>query len=154
MHDDIHALGQRFKEVRLTLDLTLKQMAAELDKSYNYISDIERGKAKNPGPDIFIKLLRKYNVNLNYLFNGTGTMFLDTRDQTETGLPDEFDFEDDIHSVSQVIWLMENSMYFKNAVFGLASRLILSEEEAVKESIRRTKQKKIKEKQFNEEEIK
>lgn len=151
MHNDIHALGQRFKEVRLTLDLTLKQLAAELDKSYNYISDIERGKAKNPGPDIFIKLLRKYNVNLNYLFTGTGTMFMDTRYQTEARPLDEFDFDDDIHSVSQVTWLMENSMYFKNAVFGLASKLILSDEEAIKESIRRTKQKKIKEEKSKEE---
>ena len=144
MHDDIQALGQRLKEVRRTLDLTLKEMAAALDKSYNYISDIERGKAKNPGPDIFLKLLRKFNVNINYLLNGTDDMFLENRDDKKAGPTEAFDFNDEIHSIAQVTWLMENSLYFKNTIFGEASRLILTDEDAIKESIRRTKQKKEK----------
>lgn len=151
--DTIAALGQRVREIRTMLQLSQKKMAELLGISHNYISDIETGKA-NPGPEFFFKLFRVFNVDLNYVFMGTGDMFYreEAKAREIQCLPlKAFDFTEDLESIEQVAWLMVNSTYFKNMILGTASRMILTDEILVRESIRRT-QKKIKGEETNENE--
>ena len=141
--DSIAALGQRVKEIRTTLKMSQKKMSEILGISHNYISDIERGNA-NPGPEFFFKLFRKLNIDLNYVFIGTGEMFNKEEEKTQKIQClqlEEFDFTEDLENIEQVAWLMVNSTYFRNMILGTASRMILTDEKLIKESIRRTTEK-------------
>lgn len=68
-------IHDRFKEIRLTLKLSQKKMAEDIDISYIMLQNYEYG--KNPISDsTLLKLRNKYNVNPDWLMNGTGNMFL------------------------------------------------------------------------------
>ncbi len=65
----------RFKTIRHTLNLSQKKMAEDIDISYIMVQNYEYG--KNPiSESTLLKLRNKYNVNPDWLMNGTGSMFL------------------------------------------------------------------------------
>ena len=69
------SVKNRFKELRYTLNLSQKKMAEDIDISYIMVQNYEYG--KNPVSDsTLLKLRNKYNVNPDWLINGTGSMFL------------------------------------------------------------------------------
>lgn len=142
--DSIAALGQRVKDIRTALKMSQKKLSEVLGISHNYISDIERGNA-NPGPEFFFKLFRELNIDLNYVFMGIGDMFYEGEEKSgevQSLSLEEFDFTEDIDRIEQVAWLMVNSKHFKNVILGMASQIVLADEKLIKESIRRTRQKK------------
>lgn len=69
-------VNNRFKEIRKILNKSQKEISQELDVSQSVISDIERG-ILNLSYDITTKLIKLYNINLNWLFIGEGSMFKD-----------------------------------------------------------------------------
>jgi transcriptional regulator with XRE-family HTH domain len=68
-------IGKGITNIRRKLGLKQKGLAAALDISNGYLSEIEAGK-KNPGIEILDKLFVNYNVNVTYLFTGKGDMFI------------------------------------------------------------------------------
>lgn len=60
------ALGYKLKKYRLKAELTQAQLADEIGKGKNYISDIERG-VKKPSLDVFISLAKTLNASADYL---------------------------------------------------------------------------------------
>lgn len=70
-------MQERIKELRKTLGLSQEDFAKKLGlKSRGKIANIEFGKIE--AEEDFVKLICKtYNVNYQWLTNGTGTMFRD-----------------------------------------------------------------------------
>ena len=75
-------LGERLKQARKALNLSQEKMAKELGTSAGYISEIESGKKKSPGSEFLASLLGRFNLNINWLLNGEGEMFVLSPDYT------------------------------------------------------------------------
>ncbi len=134
--DEFLALGKRLRTIRRSLNLRQIEMSENLGISISYLSDIELAKRK-PSPDFFLKLSKKYNVSLDYLFRGIGEMFLLA---TEKNGQKPFDFNENLDTIDKLTWLMENSPFFKNTVMGFASKLALNEEDTVKASLKKQRE--------------
>lgn len=72
--------GERVREVRNTLKLTLEKFGEKLGVTKVAISNIEKGN-RNLTEQMAVSICREYNVNYDYLMNGEGEMF-DTLPQT------------------------------------------------------------------------
>ncbi len=70
-------INERVRQVRKTLNLTLEKFGAKLGVGKNAISRIETSKS-NLTDQMFLSIIREYNVNPDWLRNGTGPMFLDS----------------------------------------------------------------------------
>lgn len=68
--------GERVREIRKELNLTLEKFGEKLGVGKTAISKIEKG--ENSLTDQMLKAIcREYNVNYDYLVNGEGEMFDD-----------------------------------------------------------------------------
>ena len=63
---EITNIGNRVRERRKELNLTLEQLAEKIDLSTNFIENIERGDSV-PSIETFVKLANALSVNADYL---------------------------------------------------------------------------------------
>ena len=71
--------GERIKEVRKSLGLTLEKFGEKIGLKKNSVSQLENG--KNSVTDANIKAIcREFNVNYMWLTTGEGEMFVETDD--------------------------------------------------------------------------
>ncbi|MBR1616914.1 helix-turn-helix domain-containing protein [bacterium] len=68
-------VGLRFKQVRQLLKKSQQSLADDLNITKQAISNIENGKC-SPSISLLGKLLVDYNINLNYLIGGKGSILL------------------------------------------------------------------------------
>lgn len=68
--------GERVKEVRKTLDLTLEKFGEQLGVTKVAISNIEKGN-RNLTDQMSKAICREFNVSEEWLRDGTGDMFVD-----------------------------------------------------------------------------
>ena len=68
--------GERVKEVRKTLDLTLEEFGERLGVTKVAISNIEKGN-RNLTDQMSKAICREFNVSEEWLRDGTGNMFVD-----------------------------------------------------------------------------
>lgn len=68
-------LNENLKEIRKKLGLSQVEIAKELGMHAVQYGTYERGDRK-PSAEVFEKLVKKYNVNINYLLTGEGAMFI------------------------------------------------------------------------------
>lgn len=66
--------GERIKEIRKTLDLTLDKFGEKLGVTKQTVSRIENG-VNNVTDQMARSVCREYNVNYDYLMYGEGGMF-------------------------------------------------------------------------------
>ena len=66
--------GERLKEIRKTLDLTLDKFGEKLGVTKQTVSRIENG-VNNVTDQMARSVCREYNVNYDYLMYGEGEMF-------------------------------------------------------------------------------
>lgn len=66
--------GERIKEVRKSLNLTLEKFGEKLGVGKTAISNIEKGN-RNLTEQMALAICREYNVNYDYLIYGDGEMF-------------------------------------------------------------------------------
>lgn len=135
---NVFSIGHRLKEIRSQMRIQQKEMAAALDIAASYLCEIESGNSK-PGPDFFEKVASEYNVNLNYLFLGKGDMFGAGNRIKEKS----FEIENGIESVEELLWLMDNSKYFKSTILALANKTVLENEEIIKKGFQMKKSKSV-----------
>jgi transcriptional regulator with XRE-family HTH domain len=107
---ELAGVGKRLIMVREHLGLKQKQMAADLDLSSSYISDIEKGKS-NPAFNFLMRLYRKYRVSLDWLLFEEGDMFCGIGLKEKGRLP-EFDFGDQTERVIEMLDIMDKSPFF------------------------------------------
>lgn len=71
--------GERIREVRKTLGLTLEKFGEKIGMKKNSVSQLENG--KNSVTEQVVKAIcREYNVDYMWLTTGNGEMFIDTDD--------------------------------------------------------------------------
>lgn len=75
-------MNERIRELRKTLGLTLEKFGANLGVGKTAISKIESGD-RGLTDQMFLAIVREYNVNPDWLRNGTGAMFLDVPDRND-----------------------------------------------------------------------
>jgi transcriptional regulator with XRE-family HTH domain len=139
MNDNLFiAVGKRIKQVREALGLTQRDFVKPLNRKGPFLSQIENGTKKNPGVWIFLQISLVYNVSLDYLFHGTGDMFLNQKTNIDT---DKRDYIEDIDSVEDLLWLFEHSKFFKDSIMGYAGKFKYENEVLIKKSIERYRQK-------------
>jgi len=126
-------IGKRLKDARKSLNIQQKDMAATLGMPASYLSELEAGKG-NPGPDFFLKLASEYNLSLDYLFLGVGDMFLQAEGKVKR---QEFDIGAGIDSIEKMAWIMDMSPYFNTAVMAAANKLLYSDDDVIKKSMRK-----------------
>lgn len=68
-------LIDRFKMIRNTLGLTQKEFGKALNKTYIMIQNYEKGR-RNITDGILLNLKEKFNVNIDWMRTGEGSMFL------------------------------------------------------------------------------
>lgn len=64
----------RLQKIRKKLKLSQEEIADETNITYRAYTSYERGDRK-PSFEFLVKLVEKYNVNLNWLIVGKGEMF-------------------------------------------------------------------------------
>ena len=67
-------IGDRIKKVRKSLDLTQEAFAARIGSVQNTITGYESGR-RNPSAPVLSLICKEFNVNEEWLRNGTGEMF-------------------------------------------------------------------------------
>ena len=75
----LHEIGfnmeeNRLQKIRKKLKLSQEEIADETNITYRAYTSYERGDRK-PSFEFLVKLVEKYNVNLNWLIAGKGEMF-------------------------------------------------------------------------------
>lgn len=71
--------GERIREVRKALGLTLEKFGEKIGMKKNSVSQLENG--KNSVTEQVVKAIcREYNVDYMWLITGDGEMFIDTDD--------------------------------------------------------------------------
>jgi len=136
------AVGKRIKQVREALGLTQVDFVKPLNRKAPFLSQIENGTKKNPGVGIFLQISLVYNVSMDYLFHGTGDMFLNPKIKIDK---DKRDYIEDIDSVEDLIWLFEHSKFFKDSIMGYAGKFKYENEVLIKKSIERYRKKSLQE---------
>jgi len=136
-HDSAAEIGKRIIEVRKNLHLKQKELAAALKIVPSYLCEIEKGNG-NPGPELFVRLASEYNVNLNYLFIGSGDMFTDAPIKIKK---QEFDINEDIDTPEKLFWLVEKSVFFRGLVISHANKLLYQEKDIIEHSLRKAASK-------------
>lgn len=85
--------GERIREIRKELGLTLEKFGEKLGVKKNSISQLENG--KNSLTDQMTKsICREYNVSYDYLMNGEGEMFDDLPQTVLDELCAQYDLDD------------------------------------------------------------
>lgn len=87
-------MNNRIKELRKSLGLTLEKFGERLGVSKVAISRIENG-INNVTDQMFKSICREFNVNEEWLRNGTGEMFRIPEDETAALVADLLDDADD-----------------------------------------------------------
>lgn len=84
--------GERVKEIRKSLDLTLEKFGEKLGVGKTAISNIEKGN-RNLTEQMAKSICREYNVSYDYLTAGEGEMFSDLPDTILDELCMQYDLD-------------------------------------------------------------
>lgn len=85
--------GERIKEIRKDLNLTLEKFGEKLGVTKVAISNIEKGN-RNLTDQMIKAICREYNVNYNYLMYGTGEKFSDLPETILEELCTQYDLDE------------------------------------------------------------
>ncbi|MCK4762111.1 MAG: helix-turn-helix transcriptional regulator [Candidatus Aminicenantes bacterium] len=121
---DRATIGKRLRQTRKNLDLTLKEMGEMSGFVVSAVSEMELGK-KRILPEYLNLLAAKFNVNLNWIFTGKGSMFLPGYELT-------WDFGKDNEEIEEMIYLIENSSFFRHEVLRYFMKLKAENKEELK----------------------
>ena len=83
-------IGDRFKALRSELNLRQSDFAAKLGISSAALSKIENNLTVNPRTEIVNQLIHEFNVNMEWLFSGTGEMFANSEIHEDNSTIDEY----------------------------------------------------------------
>ena len=101
---NLKEIGERLKETRTKIDRTLSEMKDMCGVAKSTISEMEAG-LKKPHHLYLYLLATEFNININWIFSGKGSMFLDYEIK--------FDFGQDNESIKELIRLLEKFPLFR-----------------------------------------
>lgn len=85
--------GERIRNIRKKLNLTLEKFGGKLGVGKTAISNIEKGN-RNLTEQMALSICREYNVNYDYLMDGEGEMFDDLPQTVLDELCVQYDLDD------------------------------------------------------------
>jgi transcriptional regulator with XRE-family HTH domain len=135
MNDEFNGeFGQRVVFVRKRLHMTQEDFAESMGISTPNLSAVESGKAK-PTLELLQKISFRYQVSMDYLFRGTGDMFIDEKNARH-----KRDTITNIYSIEDIVRLAERSIMFRHTVIGFAASYFLANKARIEETIRKENQ--------------
>ena len=134
--EELRAFGERLKEARLQLKLLQKDFAANLDVSGSFLSELEKGKTK-PGFDVLKKMYFLYNINIHYLIDGKGDLFI-KKDLSSIVDPDDSSAES--RTLRELLYYIENAPVVKYAVFEYFATYLHKNKDLVKVEMKKHRQ--------------
>lgn len=84
-------IGDRLKQLRKELDLTQEAFASRIGSVQNTITGYESGR-RNPSAPVISLICREFNVNEEWLRNGTGEMFIPKSNDELDALAKRYNF--------------------------------------------------------------
>jgi transcriptional regulator with XRE-family HTH domain len=126
--EELVSIGARLRAVRQHLGIKQNAMADGLGISAAHLSEIENGKS-SPSAEIFLNMGKTYNINLDYLFLERGKMLY------SMGPDKKYDFDQLVNSIDKLVWMMEESMYFKTLILAAAQKAMIAEGDIIRESV-------------------
>lgn len=135
-HNQSIQLGERIKQIRKLSGLTQEQFAASLGMGNANLSGIENG-SKNPKLSFFFKLVKLYQVSLDYLFLGIGEPTLRKNDAKNNLHREQVN---DIRSINDFYWFMEHSSIFRDTMMGQGAKFLYDNEDIIKRNIQKLKE--------------
>lgn len=90
--------GERIKEVRKTLGLTLEKFGEKLGVKKNTVSQLETGK-NSPSEQMIKSICREYRVNYDWLVYGEGDIFSNIPETILDELCLQYELDDSDRSV-------------------------------------------------------
>ena len=120
--------GERVKEIRKSLELTLEKFGMKLGVTKQTISRIEKG-VTNLTEQMAKSICREYNVNYDYLINGTGEMFSDLPKTVLEELCQEYDLDSFDKSILEMYieFPKEQREYIKSRALQILKKVEASE---------------------------
>lgn len=112
-------MGERLKELRKTLGLTLEAFGEKVGVGKSSISRLEKG-TNNLTEQMILAICREFNVNEEWLRTGNGEMFL------------KLDRETEIARLTRDL-LLEEEDSFKNRVIAVLAKLTPEQWEVLSE---------------------
>ncbi len=132
---NIRAIGERAIAIRKTLHLNQKEMSEAIDLPSSNLSELENGKIA-PGYNFLFRLSKLFNVNLNYLFHGTGKMFTSKKHKKARGLDDENTVLNRLNTVEDMEWFIDNSPLLRNHLISTAAKYRYENEALIAKDIK------------------
>lgn len=99
-------MNNRLKELREALDLSQNEFANKLNLQRNSVSLIENGK-RNLSRRTIIDICEKFNVNEEWLCNGTGEMFRKDEKSLIDKLAEQYQIDDFLKSCLETLVKMD-----------------------------------------------
>jgi len=96
--------GERLKKIRKTLKLTQDEFAKKIYSTHGFVSSVENSRF-TMGAEFLYELNRQFNVNINWLLAGVGTMFL----MPDKLLNKDRNNNDDVQSETDLLSEINNS---------------------------------------------
>lgn len=140
---NIKVIGNRIKEIRKTLGYFQDDFAKTLTVSTPTLSDVENGKTK-PGFDILYNLTIIHQVNPDYVFRGTGELFIPKKEESDhlkkTEMPSSqsFDlnsFKEFAIDVKELLDLMLKSRLFLGHMVNMGKEYIYRNTDIIRTDI-------------------
>jgi len=107
---DLKKIGSRLKETRLAIRHTQEHMAKLCSIQTSSISEMEAG-IRGLHPAYLVLLAKEFNVNLNWIFIGSGPMF-------NPDFEIKWDFGLDTRLVLELVYLLEHSPEIRYGILG------------------------------------
>jgi len=95
--------GEYLRKLREEQRWSLRQVAAKTGVSVSYITQIENGKRKAPGPEILKKLAPVYKVPVRELLKAAG--YLEDANEIKAILSDE----EEVERLSTMCWVIHGT---------------------------------------------
>lgn len=135
--EGLDEIGRRVKLIRKELHISQRDFAEKIEISGSYLSEIEAGKSK-PGFDFFYNASKICGVNIAYVLHGVGDMFVDIgagpgMSSREPG--------DQIESFNEILWYIERSPVFRNAVMAFAVKYLFDNSALMQSEIEKYEKK-------------
>ena len=118
-------IGERIRNARKQLELSMADMAAEGNVSPSYIGEFERGN-KPPSAKFILYLHETHRVNLNYIFGSSTIMFTDNSSE-------KYDFGNEQALVNQMMAAMDKFPFMKFRLLAEFEHLKMSNPEIAKQ---------------------
>ncbi len=130
---NVTEVGKRLKGVRNTLRLTLEEISKKTGLSKSGISYMEVGN-KKPSSVYMYELSKRFNVNINWILTGTGTMF---KPDVELNL----NFGEDNEIIKELIFYISNIHFARHDILRYFHKFKEDNENIVKEATAKRNEK-------------